>query len=101
MVATQISESQTLECQPLPVVDRADLLENELFNAVACLEPSPAEFSHSLYQLLQVECFFRILTLILDQWWKKMLVRPIRRVAQVDVEPPSRGAFPAAPEGNL
>jgi hypothetical protein len=83
------------------MTERADSPKNKFFGAMACLEPSLAEFSHSLYQCLQLGHFFRTLPLIFDQWWKEMLVQPLGHIIEVDVKPPLGGTFPAAPEGDL
>jgi hypothetical protein len=43
----------------------------------------------------------RCLLLIFDQLWKEVLVRPLGRIGQVNMEPPSGRAFLAALEGGL
>jgi hypothetical protein len=100
-IASHIGESHAFESKLLPAAERADSPKNLLFDVVARLEPGLAEFSHLLYQHLQSRRFFMILLLINDQWWKKVLVRPLGHLAQVDVEPSSGGAFPVAREGGL
>jgi hypothetical protein len=100
-IATQIGESQTLKSKLHPTAEQEDPTKNKLFVAVASLEPNPMELSHPLYQHLQVRHLFRILPLIDVQQQKKMLVRPLGHVTQIDVEPSSGGAFPTAPEGAL
>jgi hypothetical protein len=59
------------------------------------------ELSHPLYQHLQVVRPLCNLLLIFDQRWKKMFVRLLECVAQVNMKPPLGGVFPAAFEGNL
>jgi hypothetical protein len=92
---------RALECQFLPAAKWADLPKNELVGVVTHLEPSSPKYSHPLYQRLQVRRFLRILPLVLEQRWKKVLLHPLGRVAQVNVKPSSRGAFLVAPEGDL
>jgi hypothetical protein len=98
---TRINESQTLKIKLHLTAEREDPTKNKLSIAVASLKPNPMELSHPLYQRLQVRHLFRILPLIDDQQQKKMLVRPLGHVTQIDVEPSSGGAFPIAPEGDL
>jgi hypothetical protein len=95
-IASRINESQAFESKLFPVAERVDSPKNKLFVVVARLNSSSAEFSR-----LQSGHFFRILPLISNQRWKKVLVWPLGRAAQVDMEPSSGRAFPASPKGDL
>jgi hypothetical protein len=87
-VATRIGELQGLESQLLLAAKWVDSPKNKFFGAVARLEPGLKEFSHPHYQRPQSRPLFRILPLISNYRWKKVLVRPLRRVAQIDMKPP-------------
>jgi hypothetical protein len=92
---------QGLESQLLLAAKWVDSPKNKFFGAVARLEPGLKEFSHPHYQRPQSRPLFRILPLISNYRWKKVLVRPLRRVAQIDMKPPPGWALPVVPEGDL
>jgi hypothetical protein len=84
-----------------PRAEWADLTKNEFFGAVTCLKVGLAEFGYPLHQHLQTRRLLWSLSLILDQWQKEVLVRPLGCIGQIKMEPPSRGDFPASPEVGL
>jgi hypothetical protein len=98
---TQIDEPRALKCQLLPVAEWVDSPKDELFSIVSCLKPAPTKINHPFYQRLQARHHLKIVSLILDQWWKKMLVRPLGHIVQVDMKPPSGGTFQVAPKRNV
>jgi hypothetical protein len=100
-IATQTSKSQVLKGQFFPVAERADSPKNKLFGALTRLKPDLVELSYPLYQCLQVVRLLQNNPLILDQRQKNMFVWPLGCIAQVNMKPPSGGAFPAAPEGDI
>jgi hypothetical protein len=48
MFTTGIGQPRAFECQLLPTAKGANSPKMELFDAVACLDPSLTEFSHTL-----------------------------------------------------
>jgi hypothetical protein len=100
-IVTRICESHALKGQLFPLAERADSPKNKFFGAVIHLNLGLVELSYSRYQHLQATCLLWNLPLILDQRWRKMFVRPLGCITQVNVKPPSGGAFAAAPEGGL
>jgi hypothetical protein len=74
--AAGIRQLRAFECQLLPMAKGSDLLKMKLFDVVAYLESSLAEFSHALNKSGQVAIHRRFIPLILDDREEHELVSP-------------------------
>jgi hypothetical protein len=60
-----------------------------------------AEFSHPLDQSDQVWCHLWLSPFVVNEWQKKMYVRPLRGNVHINQEPPSGGSSLGALEGGI
>jgi hypothetical protein len=83
------------------MLERVNSSKSKFFGTVACLMTGITEFSHPFDQGGQARCHLRLSSLIIDERWKQMPVRPLSENMNINQEPPSRGILPGALEGGI